>query len=197
VTLPQGRRVEHAGAVAEAAEAIGFPLVVKGCGAALLHKTEAGAVALGLTSADQARAAAAAMAKVPGLDGFIVERMVTDGVAELIVGARRDPLFGMTLTIGAGGILTELLRDAQTLILPLSESDVRAALGRLRAWPLLDGFRGRPRGDVDAIVATVMALAAALEADAQQILELDVNPLIVRPEGHGVAAVDALLVTVA
>ena len=161
---------------------------------ALAHKTEAGAVALRLTSADQARAAAAAMTPIPGLEGFIVERMVTDGVAELIVGARRDPLFGMTLTLGAGGILTELLRDARTLILPTREADVRAALRALRVYALLDGYRGKPKGDVDALIAAVMGLAAALERDAALIAELDVNPLIVRPAGHGVIAVDALLV---
>lgn len=194
ITMPDGRLVRDADAAAAAAGSVGFPVVVKGCGARLLHKTEAGAVALGLASADQVRAAASAMARIPGIEGFIVERMVTDGVAELIVGARRDPLFGMTLTLGAGGILTELLRDARTLILPVREADVIAALRSLRAWPLLDGFRGKPKGDGDAVVATVMALARALEADVDAVAELDINPLIVRPMGQGVVAVDALLV---
>jgi acyl-CoA synthetase (NDP forming) len=195
VTLPDGRRVADAEAAVQAAEALGYPVVLKGCGARLLHKTEAGAVALGLDNADAVRAAARAMATVPGLEGFIVERMVKGAVAELIVGARRDPLFGMTLTLGAGGVLTELLRDVQNLILPVRETDVRDALHRLRAWPLLDGFRGRPKGDVDAVVAAVIAIAASLERDAKRVVELDVNPLMVLPRGQGAVAVDALLVT--
>lgn len=195
VALPEGRRVTDAEDAARTAEALGYPVVLKGCGARLLHKTEAGAVALNLGDSGAVRAAAAAMAAVPGLEGFIVERMVKGAVAELIVGARRDPLFGMTITLGAGGVLTELLRDVQTLILPLREADVREALHRLRSWPLLDGFRGRPKGDVDAVVAAVMAIAKALERDARRIAELDVNPLMVLPHGQGVVAVDALLVS--
>ncbi len=194
VGLPDGRLVRSPDDAATAAEAIGYPVVVKGAGALLFHKTELGAVALGVRDAEAVRAAARAMAALPGLEGFIVERMVGDGVAELIVGARRDPLFGLTMTVGAGGILTELLRDVRNLLLPLRESDVREALGRLRMRPLLDGYRGRPAGDVDAVVEAIMALAAALEADADRVLELDVNPLIVRPKGA--LAVDALLVVV-
>jgi len=180
--------------VAEAAAALGFPVAVKGCGAGLAHKSDVGAVALGVGSAEGALIAARAMARIPGLDGFIVERMVSDGVAELIVGARRDPLFGMALTIGAGGVLAELVHDARTLLLPVNENDVRQAIDGLRVSRLLAGYRGRPAGDVEALVAAVLALAQAIERDADRIAEIDVNPLIVRPVGRGVVAVDALIV---
>jgi acyl-CoA synthetase (NDP forming) len=197
IAVPEGRRVGDAAAVAAAAEAIGFPVVVKATGGSLLHKSEVGAVALDLKGAEAARAAAAAMASsIPGVEGFIVERMVGDGVAELIVGAKRDPVFGLSLVIGAGGVLTELLRDSRTLLLPVREAEVREAIDGLRIAALLRGFRGRPAGDVEALVAAVLALARRLEAEASAIAELDVNPLIVRPKGRGVVAVDALLSTV-
>lgn len=194
IARPEGRFAPDPDSVAEAAAALGFPVAVKGCGAGLAHKSDVGAVALGVGSAEGALIAARAMARIPGLDGFIVERMVSDGVAELIVGARRDPLFGMALTIGAGGVLTELVHDARTLLLPVNENDVRQAIDGLRVSRLLAGYRGRPAGDVEALVAAVLALAQAIERDADRIAEIDVNPLIVRPVGRGVVAVDALIV---
>ncbi len=194
IARPEGRFAPDPDTVAEAAAALGFPVAVKGCGAGLAHKSDVGAVALGVGSAEGALIAARAMARIPGLDGFIVERMVSDGVAELIVGARRDPLFGMALTIGAGGVLAELVHDARTLLLPVNENDVRQAIDGLRVSRLLAGYRGRPAGDVEALVAAVLALAQAIERDADRIAEIDVNPLIVRPVGRGVVAVDALIV---
>lgn len=197
VAVPAGRLAATPAAAAEAAQALGFPVALKATGATLLHKSEKGGVALGLKDAAAVGAAAGRMAAaIPEAEGFLVEGMVVDGVAELIVGAKRDPVFGMALAIGAGGILAELLHDVQTLLLPTDEGEVRAALARLRAYPLLQGFRGRPRGDVDAAVAAILAIARAVEADADAVVELDVNPLIVRPEGQGAVAVDALLATV-
>ncbi|MSP83421.1 MAG: CoA-binding protein [Alphaproteobacteria bacterium] len=193
VALPDGRRVANIDGAVSAASEIGFPVVVKATGPKLLHKSELGAVALNLTSVGEVRAAASAMGAVPGIAGFIVERMIGDGVAELIVGAKRDPLFGLSLVIGAGGVLTELLRDSRTLLLPVREEDVREAIANLRVSTLIGGYRGRPPGDVDALVATILGIAAAIEADAATIAELDVNPLIVRPNGKGVVAVDALV----
>ena len=168
---------------AEVARQIGFPVVLKV--ATIAHKSDVGGVALGLIDEQQVRAAVAAMAGLS--DRFLVERMVTGAVAELIVGVHRDAQFGPTLTIGAGGTLVELLDDAVTLLLPVRQAEIRDALQQLRIWPLLIGFRGRPHGDVDAAVEAIAAVAE----HARTVGELDINPLLVLPDG--VVAVDVLI----
>ena len=92
--------------------------------------------------------------------GLYVERMVEGGVAELIVGVTRDPLFGPVMTVGSGGVLVELLKDSATLLLPASRDDVEAALRGLKLFPLLDGFRGRPKADLDAAIDAILGIAA-------------------------------------
>ena len=179
--------------VAQAADAIGYPLVVKAVSDTLAHKTEAGGVALNIQTAAAALHAAQGMTTLS--DRFLVEAMASGAVAEIIVGVQRDPQFGLTLTVGAGGILVELLQDATTLLLPVSADDVRRALQQLKIWPLLNGFRGKAHGDVDALVAAVCAIADYAQAHARQLQELDVNPLLVLPQGRGVLAVDALIYT--
>lgn len=115
---------------------------------------------------------------------------MVDGVgAELIVGVRRDPQFGLALTLGAGGVLVELVRDSATLLLPATDDEVLDALRGLRIWPLLAGFRG-PGADVAAVVEAVAAIGRYAMANAQ-LLELDVNPLLARR--HGAIAVDVLV----
>src|SRR5439155_9900565 len=152
VPVPEGRLGTAADAAAYA-DKLGYPVVVKAVSAGLAHKTEAGGIALDLAGPDEVHAAAQRMAHLA--ERFLVERMARDVVAELIVGVRRDPQFGLALTLGAGGVLVELVHDAVTLLLPASREDVRAALASLRTWPLLTGYRGRPHGDVDATVEAV------------------------------------------
>jgi succinyl-CoA synthetase beta subunit len=152
------------------------------------HKTEAGAVRLNLRS-QQAVAEAAR-----GMDyasGWLVERMVEGAVAELILGVVRDPAHGYTLTVGAGGILTELLADAATLMIPASAAEIRAALDGLRTAPLLHGYRGRAEADIGAVVSACMALQAYVAEVDDRLEELDINPLMVTP--HGAFAADALI----
>ena len=184
-------RVVDANAAAAAADALGYPVVVKAVSAELAHKTEAGGVRLNLGDANAVAAAVAAMA--PLSDRFLVERMATDVVAEFILGVHRDPQFGLALTLGAGGVLVELLRDSATLLLPVARADVVAALAGLRTWPLVCGYRARPAGDIDALVDAVMAVAAYAGAHAHDLLELDVNPVLVLAQGRGVVAVDAMI----
>src|SRR5690606_25515115 len=117
----------------------------------------AGAVRVGLADERQVRDAVAAMGGLA--DRFLVEKQVDDVVAELIVGVHRDPQFGLALTVGAGGVLVELMRDTVTLLLPTGRAEVREALRSLRIWPLLAGYRNRPAADVDAVVDAVLALA--------------------------------------
>jgi hypothetical protein len=157
------------------------PLALKGLGFA--HKTEAGAVKLGLSTL-------AGQAEMAGAKGYLAEEMVTGVVAELLVGLRRDAVYGATLTVGFGGVTAELLADTATLVLPVTAEDVQAALRGLRLWPLLDGYRGRQRADVDAVVAAVMALQALLQA-TPAIEEIEINPLMVR--ATGAVAVDAVI----
>jgi acetyl-CoA synthetase len=124
---------------------------------------------------------------------FLVEKMVTDAVAEIIVGVHRDAQFGLALTLGAGGIFVELLKDTVTLLLPVTRAEVGAALASLKTWPLVSGYRSRAQGDVEALLDAVMAIAAYAQANSGSLDELDVNPLMVRPRGEGVLAVDAMV----
>jgi len=188
--IPAGQCVDAQGAAA-AAQVLGFPVVVKAVSATLAHKTEAGGVQLNLRSAEQVHAAVAAMAHLSST--FLVEKMATEVVAEIIVGVTRDAQFGLSLTLGTGGILVELLQDAATLLLPATPADIRAALQSLQTWPLLTGYRGRAAGDVDALIHAISAIASYSSAHAAQLLELDVNPILVLPAGQGVVAVDALI----
>lgn len=184
-------------AVVDAAR-VGYPLVLKAVSAQLPHKTEAGAVALNLRDAAaleaalvQMRQRIAAYAPQVAFDQILLEPMAAPPLAELIVGIKREHDFALALVIGAGGVLVELLKDSVSLLLPTTDSAIRAALLSLRSASLLQGFRGRPAADLDALVAAIRAVADYACENAGQLLELDVNPLMVG--AHGTLAVDALI----
>jgi acyl-CoA synthetase (NDP forming) len=185
VAIPEQVRALTAEAVAEAARALGGAVVVKGGG--LAHKSEAGAVALGLTSAEAAHAAAEKM----GAESFLVEQMVNGAVAELLIGVVRDPVHGFVLTLGAGGTLTEILKDTSSRLLPVAEDDLREMLDELKIAPILAGYRGGAAADKKAIVDAVMAVQAYVQANAAEMEEVEINPLICLPDGA--MAVDALI----
>ncbi len=154
--VPPGRRAANAGDATAAAAALGFPVALKALG--LAHKSEHGAVRLNLSDEASVRDAANALS---GLGtGLYVERMVTGGIAELIVGVTRDPIFGPVMTIGSGGVLVELLKDSATLLLPATLADIEAALRGLKLFPLLDGYRGRPKADIVAAIDAISGIAA-------------------------------------
>jgi acetate---CoA ligase (ADP-forming) len=196
--VPPSRAVSPKEA-AEAARRLGFPVAIKALAPFLPHKTEAGGVALHLGSPEEVEAALASMTRRLTVDGHgalrtvLVERMVTDAVAELIVGVVRDERLGLALVLGGGGVLVELMQDSQRLLLPTSRDAIATVLSRLAAAKLLSGYRGRPEGDIDAAIAAVAAVAAFAEAHRDRLAELDVNPLLVRPKGRGAVAVDALI----
>ena len=173
---------------ADCAGRLGFPVVLKALGIA--HKTESGAVALNLKDARAVSDAASAM---DAASGYLVEKMIERPVAELIVGAARDPVFGLSLTLGAGGIFVELLEDSVTLPLPATRSDISEAISGLKVAKLMNGYRGGPKGDFEATVTAVARAADYVVMNAARLEELDINPLMVLPEGRGVAAVDALI----
>lgn len=175
-----------------------YPVVLKAVSDQLAHKTEAGAVALGLNNPQEVIQAAQMMAErlaLQGLHGvdYLVEAMVHDSVAELIIGLKRDEQFGLALILGTGGILVNLLNDSATLLLPTSREAIHKALMGLQGAALLKGYRGRAEADVEAVVDTVMAIATLAMTHWNNIEELDVNPLMVRPKGNGAIAVDALI----
>lgn len=180
-------------------ETLDGPMALKVLHDDLPHKTDVGGVALGLKTRADALAAAERMKDAlarhkPGLvlETFLMEPMQTASLAELIVGVKRDPLFGLVLVIGAGGIFVELLKDARTLLLPATRDEVEAAIRSLQTFPLLDGFRGRPKARLGAVVDAIMAVADYAGAHIDTLSELDVNPLMVTETGA--IAVDALIV---
>jgi succinyl-CoA synthetase beta subunit len=198
--VPAGKVTSLSG-LREAASSFSVPLVLKVVSEQLPHKTEAGGVALGLRGPDAVVAAAEEMvqrvrAYKPGLeiDRFLLEPMVDNAVAEILVGVTIDPHFGPVLVIGAGGIFVELLRDASRLLLPATSNEIEQAVRRLKTFPLLDGFRGRPKGDLPALVTAIKAVARYAEANIHDIAEIDVNPIMVLPLGQGVLAADALII---
>jgi acetyl-CoA synthetase len=188
--VPRSRWVSQRD-VADAAAELGFPVVIKVAGADLAHKSDVGGVILNVRTAAEAAAAAERLSALT--DNFLVEEMITDGVAEILVGALVDAQFGLTLVVGAGGVLTELLQDSVSLLPPFTAASISAALQRLTVNKMLQGFRGKPRADVPALVEAIVAVGRYAEANLASLAELDVNPVIARPEGAGAVAVDALI----
>ncbi len=174
----------------ETAQAIGFPVVVKAASNTLAHKTEAGGVALNLNDPVQTQAAADAMSAI--CSDVLVEEMITGTVAELIIGVKRDPQFGLALVFGAGGILTELLADSATLLLPTTRNEIETALKRLKISALIEGYRGKT-GDFAATLKAIEAVANFAAEYESELEELDVNPLMVLEKHNGTIAADALV----
>ncbi|MCP5080938.1 MAG: acetate--CoA ligase family protein [Alphaproteobacteria bacterium] len=187
--VPRGQACSIAQA-ADAAEAIGFPVTLKVSSTSLAHKSDVGGLALNLQNRAQTEEAAERISQLG--DELLVEKMIQGTVCELIVGLKRDPQFGLALVLGAGGVLTELLTDCATLILPTTSAEIERALSSLRIARLIDGYRGAS-GDREALIRAIEAIAAFAADNRDTIEELDVNPLLVLPPGHGVVAVDALL----
>ncbi|MEM7122576.1 MAG: acetate--CoA ligase family protein [Pseudomonadota bacterium] len=190
--IPDGRvaSVAEAGKVAAG---LGFPVALKLLSDSILHKTDVGGVALALEDAAAVQRAADDMAARLGITEVLIEPMAAKPVAELLVGVTHNDSFGPVLVIGAGGVLVELFRDAVSLLLPVGEDDVRHALSRLKIAKLLDGFRGGPKADMDALVGAIIAIGAYAHDHRGRLAELDVNPLLVMADGDGVLAVDALI----
>jgi acyl-CoA synthetase (NDP forming) len=182
---------------ADISEKIGFPVAVKLVSDQLAHKTESGAVALNLKTRNEVELAVTgilqASAGIAGIDcqGCLIESMVENVVHELLVGVKRDRQFGMVMVIASGGVLVELMKDSRTLLLPTNRDTVRHVLSTLNCYPLLQGYRGRPKCNLDSLVETILKLAEFAESKADTLIEMDINPLMVLPE-EAVAA-DALI----
>ncbi|MBX9423620.1 acetate--CoA ligase family protein [Streptomyces lateritius] len=198
IRVPREQLVTSAAAAVRAAGLVGYPVVMKASGTQLAHKTELGLVKVGLTSASQVRDAYRELTDIArfesvDLDGILVCQMVGRGV-EMVVGVTHDELFGPTVTVGLGGVLVEVLNDTAVRVPPFGEREARSMLAELRGRALLDGVRGAPPADVDALVEVVLRVQRmALELDGD-LAELDINPLMVLPRGQGAVALDALAV---
>jgi hypothetical protein len=123
----------------------------------------------------------------------LVEEMLTDGVVEVLIGLIVDPQFGQVLVIGAGGVFTEVMKDSVTLLPPWSRNSIAAGLARLTIARLFPGYRGKPAADVEALIGAVLSVADYAAANASRLVEIDVNPVIVRPTGRGAVAVDTMI----
>lgn len=195
--VPSGKAVTALEAEKAAGE-IGYPVALKMMSPRLAHKSEAGAVALAIpdTTAlqralDHMNKAVAAYDKAAVTDSYLIEAMAPAPLAEMIVTLRNDPQFGAALVLGSGGVLTELVGDAVTLLLPATTADIADALRTLRVFRLLDGFRGRSPADLDKVVAALHALCVSFVQERETKCEIEVNPMFVYAD-H-IIAVDALI----
>ena len=200
VRIPVGGLATTVDEAVKTAAHIGYPVALKAQAAALAHKTEAGAVVLGVTDESSVRRAWEALRSnvqraQPGLalDGVLVEKMAAKGL-ELVVGAKRDPKWGPVVLVGLGGVWVEAIGDVRLLPADLDAASIVAEIEMLRSAKLLRGFRGSPALDVAAVAHTA-ALVGRLMRTVPEIVEIDINPLFVHPNGEGVTAVDALIVT--
>lgn len=200
--IPQEQQVQTADAAAQAAQAIGFPAVLKVVSQDLPHKTEAGGVALNLANAEDVRAAYARVmdsvarhAPHARIDGMLVAPMLKDGI-ELIAGISRDPVFGPVVMVGMGGIYAEFLRDVSVQVAPVSEHQALEMIRALRLFPLLNGARGQAPMDQQAAAKLVAQLSEFAWRHRDQVAEIDLNPILVRAQGQGVAVLDALMIPV-
>jgi acetyl-CoA synthetase (ADP-forming) len=196
VTTTREHVVRSAEEAVVAAEKLGYPVVAKGVSEKVVHKSDLGLVRLGLADAPAVREAfagiTAALARAGDPDGssVVIAEMVR-GEAEVIIGARYDANFGAQVMVGFGGVMVEILRDVQLATAPVSREQALAMLRRLKLWPLLDGARGRPRLDVEAIVDAVTRVSWLAHDLGERLCDFEINPLIVRAAGKGAVAVDA------
>ena len=183
-----------------AARKIGYPLAIKGQSQAIPHKTEAGLVQLNIESDTQLQNGFEALktnlqTQSPGrpFEGVLVQQMISPDAVETILGIHLDPVFGPAVVLGLGGVLVELLQDSQLRLPPLSRSEALGMIQSLKGYRILAGYRGKPRADIAALADTVVQVAQ-MAVDLNGVLtSLDLNPLMVLPEGQGVVAADVLM----
>lgn len=199
IPVTRQRLARTAGEAAAHAAELGFPVALKIQSPDIVHKTEAGGVKLGLGDRTAVESAYEEIiessrrhAPAAQIDGVLVQEMLTGGT-EVILGVTNDPQFGPAVMFGLGGIFAEVLKDVTFRVAPVARPEAERMVREIRAFPWLDGARGRPRADLSALVDAIERLSA-LAMDLREVVgEIDVNPLIVFPEGGGVRAADALI----
>ncbi len=200
VPAPAEHLVQTAAEALAAAHSIGRPVAIKVVSPDILHKTEVGGVALGVEPDDAGRRLNAMAREVRShmpdatIEGYLVTPMLSGGV-ECIVGVHSDPVLGPVVMFGLGGVTVELLKDVTTRLAPVDEAEALAMIRSVKSFPLLDGFRGRPRADVAALAKAIVAVSRLAAANAENIKTIEINPLLVLNEGAGVVALDAVIET--
>lgn len=183
---------------AEAAKGFGGPVVIKILSDEILHKSEVGGVVVGVAPDQVSKVCNDMLARVrlatdAHIDGFLVQEYITGGV-ELILGFNRDPQLGPYILLGAGGVTTELYQDVSLRLLPIDRKQAVSMIDSLKCAPLLKGFRGKPLADTDGLVSTILSFADMAHSLDGRLVEAEINPVFVLPEGQGVRAGDALVV---
>lgn len=195
VLVTREELVQSPDAAASAAARVGFPVVLKGVSRSVVHKSDVGLVRLSLGSSSAVHEAFAdVFEKLQNLDPQAQHCSVAEmvkGEIELIIGVKNDPHFGPAMVVGAGGVLVELLNDVAVALAPVAPETALAMIRKLRVWPLLEGYRGGPALDVAAVVDTIVKVGALAASLGEKLLELDINPLMVKRKGEGAIAVDA------
>ena len=189
VTIPMGCLVENVTEAIKAAEEISFPVTLKVSGAKLGHKTELNGVRLNIQNVKTLKEACDDLFKIS--PELLIEKMIESPICELIIGMDYDPTFGKHIIVGGGGVYVELLQDSSVLILPVSREDIRQALSNLKVFKLLEGYRGGMKGDIEAVIDSVMSVIELIRTNAVE--ELDINPLLVLKGSDGVVAADTLI----
>lgn len=201
IPLAPARLVSSARSACATARDLGFPVALKVASPDVPHKSDSGALALGLRSTDEVSGAYERVLDnlrrvMPNarIEGVVVQRMIEGGIAETIVGVSYDPQLGPLIMFGLGGVFVEVMRDVEFRVGRLSALEARSMVDGIRGSALLRGARGRPRADEDALVQVLQRVSHLAVDLCEELAELDLNPLVVLPDGQGVACVDALLV---
>jgi len=193
IGLPRQAMAGTAVDAAVKAKEIGFPVAIKLIAAEVVHKTESGAVVLGLKSAEEVQAEGQKLlTKTLGRGHLLIQEMVQG--TEVLIGARTDPQYGPFLMVGLGGIFVEVLKDVSIRLLPIDEREAREMLKELRGCKVLEGVRGQKPRDVNALVKAMVGLSDIFAAHRNHLSDMEINPIMVREQGKGAAAVDVRLV---
>ncbi|MEJ8858778.1 acetate--CoA ligase family protein [Variovorax robiniae] len=201
IPVPEGILAKTPEEAADAAEKLGFPVVMKVASEQILHKTEVNGVRLSILSTQQATSTFRDIVGTVGIlrpeariDGVLVEKMFDERGREMLVGIHTDEVFGRVITVGLGGIFVELLKDVSHRMLPISEGDAKQMLGELRHAAWLNEFRNRPAADIEALEALLVRISS-FAMEHTEIEEAEFNPVWVGPKGEGAYALDALILS--
>jgi acetyltransferase len=200
IHVPEGAMAGSEDEAAAVAQKIGYPVVMKGQSSQVPHKTEAGLVRVGIENETVLRKTYAEMVRniaaydpEAELEGILVQRMIPADSVETIIGIVDDAAFGPGVVLGLGGIFVELLKDATLRLPPVSRHDARMMIADLKGRQILDGFRGSPASDKEALMMAIVQIGQLATDFSGMITSLDINPLMVLPEGQGVVAADILI----
>ena len=199
--IPRGEIVRSVEEAVRAADRIGYPVVLKVQSPQILHKTDIGGVKLNLSSREELEMAFDGVVDTcrksrpeAHIYGLLVEEMLPKGGTETIVGISQDPVFGPVIVFGFGGVFVEIMRDVSRRVAPLTRWDAEKMIRELRASAILNGVRGMPRRDVDALIQILLQISEMALHLRDVVAELDINPLVVWSEGQGAKVADALVV---